>query len=163
MKRFFICLALLAAIPAFAKDTVKLSFLQIANLIGGQDAKGNAIPGALVLLDGSICLDKDNQQVQIAYDLKFSTRISIARDIKILMDAEQAIRDSWIAYMKGNGITDETKLTPEQAAKRVEYFTKPVDVDGLYLIPEADLGSKDSHANPIPPTVLTRLLPLIKG
>jgi hypothetical protein len=162
MKHLFVAVALLAAVSAAqAKDTVKLTFAQIRDLIGYQAPDGKAVPGALALLDGSTRLDKDNAQVQIAYQFKGSVRFAISRDIAALSDAQKTIITSWQTYLKGAGITDESKETDAQRAQVASILTTPIDVD-ITKFSEDDLVPKDSDINPIPPSVLTRLLPIIK-
>jgi hypothetical protein len=144
---FALFAASLLAAPAFAKDTLKLNFPETQDLIK-----------ALAELDGSTRLDKDNAPVKIAYDFPAKTRMAIARDIKALTDAATVTTDAWKNYIKGAGITDETKETDEQKAKVLELLSTKQDVS-LEKFDESDLTTKD---NPIPPTTLTRLLPLIK-
>ena len=150
MKHWIPALALfiIAASIAPAATIIKLNFPQVQDLTK-----------ALVSLDGSTRLDKDNAAVQIAYDFKGKTRLAIAKDIKALSDAEASFVAAWKAYLKGAGITDESKETDAQKAKVVELLSTPTDVEVTLLDPD-ELVGKDS--NPIPPSVLTRLDPILK-
>jgi ABC-type transporter MlaC component len=152
MKRILLALALLAApiaLHAAAKpsDTLKLNLPKTQDLIK-----------ALLALDGSTRLDKDNAQVQVGYSFPAATRIAVSHDIKALTDHQQEFLDSWKAYLKGAGITDETKETDAQKKEINDLLSTDTEIK-VILLDENDLESKD---NPIPPTILTRLLPLIK-
>jgi hypothetical protein len=152
MKHLILALALLVspiASHAAAKpsDVIKLDLPHTQDLIK-----------ALVALDGSTRLDKDNAQVQIAYSFPSTVRIAISHDIKALTDHQQEFLDSWKAYLKGAGITDEAKETDAQKKEIQDLLSTATEVK-VILLSEDDLESKD---NPIPPTVLTRLLPLLK-
>ena len=161
LKNLLVASILAAAFPAaaLAKDSLKLTYLQVGDL-----------GDALASLDGATHLSAgtdasgakvDNVPVKIAYELKGKVRLSIARDIKTLSDAHQVYVDAWKAYLKASSITDEKKETQDQQQKIADILNAPTELS-LMLFDEADLVASDSDKNPIPPTTLTRLLPLIK-
>ena len=140
------------ATSTFAKEktTVKLNFTDIRSLL-------------LVLpkLDGTVVLDSDKKQITIPYTLKGSTRIGISHDLTILLAAQKDVMDSWQKYLKTANITDEDKETLDQKKVILDILNTKQDVS-LYTFEEKEFVQDDSTDNPIPPTLLTLLAPLIK-
>jgi hypothetical protein len=140
-------LVFFAASAAFAGETIKLNLSQQAELLSG-----------LSSLDGSLKLDRDNARVAIAYDFSGATRIAIAHDITALKGSIQNVQDAWKAYLKGAGISDETKETPEQHAEVAKIQNAPAEVSIIKI----SVDDLKLDANAIPPTAISALKPVIK-
>ena len=144
------------------KDTVKLDYLHQRDLLA-----------ALQALDGTPLLDADNRAITEPmadgskraltrpYEFSGPVRLAISADITALTNSTQVYMDSWKKYLKSANVTDETKETDAQKADIAAILTAPMDVKVTFF-DETDLVSKDQKGNPVPPSVMSRLAPLIR-
>lgn len=159
LSLFCILSAALFAAPA-PKDTLKLDLAHCRDLADAL-MKLDGTPTEVKQPDTADGKPTPSLVLNVPFELKGSTRLAIARDTKALGDAINAYMDAWKAYLKQANITDELKETPKQKSDVNDLLMAPTQVK-LVLFDETEFETADSKANPIPPTILTRLLPLIR-
>ena len=157
MKKIIIAILGLAlaqvAFAAPASESIKLSFYQIPALV----AALGQLDGADRVVDQG--KDKPAIVVKAPYDLSPATRRAIAHNVAALQEAFKAINDARLADLAkaSPGAPEKVEKDPALIAKFTELFSKHDSLD----VKIERLSEDELSANPIPPTLLVDLRPIL--